>query len=175
MHHLYRPHCTSCHNYLNPEAVVARSRLKSKEGHLQEELKKAFVSSPYTWNKTVDGGCSGRRPDFRWECSTHSVIVECDELQHASSLPECEHKRAMELWLDLGSRPLVLIRFNPDSYVDEAGVRVSSCFNINRTVNVAEWAKRFTVLQDEINKWLKTIPVKEAVTQIDLFFTRLVV
>ncbi len=81
----------------------------------------------------------------------------------------------MELWLDLGSRPLVLIRFNPDSYVDEAGVRVSSCFNINRTVNVAEWAKRFTVLQDEINKWLKTIPVKEAVTQIDLFFTRLVV
>lgn len=174
MHPAYKPHCVPCHNHLHPEAAVT-TRLKSKEGHLQAELQKTFTASPYTWNKSVDGGCSGRRPDFRWECNTHSVIVECDERQHTSNSPECEHKRAMQLWLDLGSRPLVLIRFNPDGYRNATGARVRSCFKVDRTVNVEEWTTRFTALRDEINKWLTTVPVKEAVTQIDLFFSSVAV
>lgn len=46
-----------------------------------------------------------------------------------------------------------------------------SCFSPKLEVNVAEWAKRFSILREVVNKWLITIPVKEAVTQVDLFFS----
>ena len=47
---------------------------------------------------------------------THVVIVECDENQHKSYIPECENRRKMELFRDVGFRPVVFVRFNPDGY-----------------------------------------------------------
>ena len=167
-------HCAHCYYYLNPQATSTRI-YKAKETHLYQALIAAFPNNPFTWDKKVDGGCSARRPDFRWESLTHSLIVECDEDQHTGSMgaysQECENRRTMEIWIDLGSRPLVLIRFNPDRYIDQQGVRVGSCFTDSNSVVAAEWDRRIEVLKAEISRWLVEVPVKEGATQVNLFYS----
>ena len=38
----------------------------------------------------------------------------------------------MEISQDLQHRPIVLIRFNPDSYRDQVGILVNSCWQLNK-------------------------------------------
>jgi hypothetical protein len=76
----------------------------------------------------------------------------------------------MEIWNDLGGRPMVLIRFNPDGYVRADGVAVRSCFDRQGVVAKAEWARRFVVLQAEIKRWLTEVPTKEGATQVKLYY-----
>lgn len=165
----YKPHCARCYYHLHPEAPPSR-RFKTKESYLYQALLKSFPTQPFIYDKQVDGGCSLKRPDFRWECLTHTVIVECDETQHANY--SCENKRTMQLFTDCGSRPLVLIRFNPDSYVDHNNKRVKPCFTQGQTciVREGEWNKRYAILQAQINTSLTTIPNKE-ITEVKLFYT----
>jgi hypothetical protein len=66
------------------------------------------------FDKIVEGGCSRRRPDVRIDMGSHIIIVECDEDQHKGY--SCENKRMMEIFQNCGNRPIVFIRFNPDSY-----------------------------------------------------------
>ena len=121
------------------------------------------------FDKAVDGGCSRKRPDVRIECLTHSVIVECDENQHKHY--SCEDKRVMQLFQDLGNRPLVVIRFNPDEYDDK-----SSCFKLTKagylSLNKKQWNERIGVLKHEIRKYTQNVPTKE-LTVANLFFTTL--
>ena len=51
----------------------------------------------------------------------HIIIVEIDENAHINYDSSCENKRLMELSQDLGFRPIVFIRFNPDDYIDKEG------------------------------------------------------
>jgi hypothetical protein len=134
------------------------------------------------FDKAVDGGCSNKRPDVLIDLLTHSIIIECDEHQHKNYT--CENKRTMQLFEDLGNRPLVMIRFNPDNYIDENGNKVEGCFkpltevqdmhkkrfyNINET----EWNRRICVLEKVIKEYigLDTFPSKE-ITEIKLFYMK---
>lgn len=64
---------------------------------------------------------------------SESMIVEVDENQHETYDCTCENKRVMALFQDLGSRPLVMIRFNPDEYTTMNGRDVKSCFVYKNT------------------------------------------
>ena len=172
-HKTFKPNCAACHYYLHPETEGAL-KYKMKETHLYRALIAAFPDHPLVWDKRIEGGCSARRPDFRWECLTHSIVVECDEQQHTHGegyAQECENRRTMEIWLDLGSRPLVLIRFNPDGYVDDRGIRIRSCFKDDGSVVSGEWNVRFATLKSEITTWLQEVPLKEAVTQVNMYYS----
>jgi hypothetical protein len=48
---------------------------------------------------------------------SHVLIIEVDENSHRGY--NCEEKRMMELINDLGMRPTIFVRFNPDKYTDE--------------------------------------------------------
>jgi hypothetical protein len=61
------------------------------------------------------------------DCLTHSIVVEIDEDQHTDY--KCEEKRMMQIFTDLGDRPLVILRFNPDKYSDAQGQRVPALFS----------------------------------------------
>ena len=89
----------------------------------------------------------------------------------------------MQLFEDLGSRPLVLIRFNPDTYVDENEEKVQSCFlpmtkveDMHKKrfydINESEWTRRVNILENVIQGFLSldTFPAKE-LTEIKLFYT----
>lgn len=168
----YEGHCAKCYHYLYPERWVPSMRLKRRETVLHCALVKAFGETSFTWDRKIDGGCSMRRPDFRFECFTHTVICECDEGGHQDSkyTSMCDNKRTMQLFQDLGSRPIVFIHFNPDDYVDSNGVSHPSCFGSKREIHQVAWDCRVARLTAEIKLAMATVPTKE-VTIIKLFYT----
>lgn len=73
----------------------------------------------------------------------------------------------MELFKDFGNRPIVFIRFNPDSYINSESKKIPSSFKYHTTLGVPmirdkeEWESRLNILKDTIDKHLITIPEKE--------------
>jgi hypothetical protein len=135
-------------------------------------IKEHFKDEVMFFDKQT-GGCSKRRPDVCIDKFTHVIITECDENQHRET--SCENKRTMELFQDFGNRPIVFIRFNPDSYINEKNEKIQSSFKMHKALDVPmikdqkEWESRLYVLKGTINKWLNVIPEKE-VTNEYLFY-----
>ena len=122
------------------------------------------------YNKTIDGGCSRRMPDIYLDCGTHNLVVEIDENQHSNY--SCENKRIMELFQDGGSIPLVVIRFNPDTYIESEEKQIP-CFSYTSSgqLKVESCFKdRFTRLSDMIERYSKEAPTKE-IKEIKLYYT----
>lgn len=168
----YKGYCIRCFIHLFPEEKTSRN-YKVKEQHVKDFIDKEFPDKNIVYDRIIQGACSKRRPDFYMDCGTHNLVIECDEEQHEDYA--CENKRIMQLFLDGGSIPLVIIRFNPDSYIDETGNKVASCFRNSRKVNVPviddkkEWEKRLEVLKSTIDRYIETVPEKE-VTIEKLFY-----
>jgi hypothetical protein len=146
---------------------------KIKEIHMRDALKAKLDCGTMIFDKTIAGGCSRRRPDVLIDNGGFPIIVECDENKHASYDTTCENKRLMELFLDLGSRPLTVIRFNPDAYRDESGVKHASCFkptkNGSAIADQKEWDGRVKELVKMIVELSVSAPQKE-VTILTLFY-----
>lgn len=182
-------YCLRCFIYNFPDEKVARG-YKVKERHVTDALKPVLeeLGVKAVFDKRVGGGwhsddcCqpSLRRPDVLIDMGTHSIIVEIDENQHDNY--SCENKRIMEIFRDLGMRPMVLVRFNPDDYVNAAGVDVRSCFTYHRSSGVPSvssykkktWDARLKVLCDMVSGYVRKaqsgiIPIKE-ITHEFLFY-----
>ncbi len=154
---VYKPYCTPCYYQLNPDQITSK-RYFSKEyfihTFLTQELSEDDVKIIH--DKSV-GGCSKKRPDWFVDLLTHTIVIECDERQHASY--ECENKRMMEIFSDLANRPMVIIRINPDKNNYEEG-----CFRFeNNTIipNDEIWNKRKMLLLESIRAHIKVVPDKE--------------
>jgi hypothetical protein len=117
------------------------------------------------FDKRVEDGCSLRRPDVRIDFGTHTIDIECDENQH--KWYNCETKRMMEIFQDCGNRPIVFLRFNPDSYEDEEGERHSGCFTATPTgLRVEdEFQIRMEELCKRIEYYRHRIPEKEVTVE----------
>lgn len=129
----YAGYCCFCFAHLFPDKSTI-SRFGTKERVVREFLKSAYPDWDWVCDRRVKEGCSGRRPDFLLDLGFQVLIVEVDENQHEWTsyyTESCENRRMMELSQDVGHRPLVIVRFNPDSYVDENGERVPSCWGID--------------------------------------------
>lgn len=177
----FYPLCEACFSFTYPNSEIITA-YKIKEKYLCEDLKNVFKDETVEliFDKRVEGGCSLRRPDVLIDKLTHCIVIECDEDQHKNY--ECENKRTMELFIDLGNRPLVFIRFNPDCYTRKNKKKEKSCFkpiiNIEdihkkRFYDVVkeEWERRINILIPEVKKYiyLNTFPNKE-VTIVQLFY-----
>jgi hypothetical protein len=128
----YKGYCLRCFVYLFPGEKVSRN-FKVKEQHFTDNIKAAGILSDHSqvaFDKKLQGGCSGRKPDIFVDLYTHTVHCENDEDQHRNYT--CENKRLMELFRDAGNRPQVQLRFNPDGFTAENGVRHPSCFKYNK-------------------------------------------
>lgn len=64
------------------------------------------------------GGCQLYRPDKLYASPELVIIAECDEHQHAwhSGNYSCDEKRISDLFDEFGGTPMVVIRWNPDTY-----------------------------------------------------------
>jgi len=158
----FAPYCFNCYCQLFPDVDIPR-KYKIKEIHLRDELKKSLPNVKMVFDKTVAGECSShKRPDVLLNDDAFPIIIECDENRHSGY--SCENKRTMLLFGDLGSRPLRIIRFNPDSYTDEKGIKHESCFKpttMTLSLNKKEWEHRITQLLLVIKKEMENTPVKE--------------
>jgi hypothetical protein len=176
VHEKYDGYCLFCYMNLFPDKPVSRN-YKTKEYAVVEHVKNKFPN--YTWiaDKIVNGGCSKRRPDLLLDLLYQIIIVEVDENQHTDYDCSCQNKRIMELSQDLGHRPIVFIRFNPDDY-EKDGINVSSCWGqdkkgicLVKKSKQDEWIQRLNVLEEHINYWINPEnTTNKTVETIQLFY-----
>ena len=116
-----------------------------------------------------------KRPDLRLDLGSHVLMVEVDEKQHKPYGCSCDNKRTMLLSQDVGHRPLIFIRFNPDQYIDKDGTKVPSCWKhgkdgIIRIQNDKDWGFRLGVLSEQIEYWIENSTDK-LVEVVELFYS----
>ena len=107
---------------------------------------------------------------------SHIIIVEIDENKHTDYDCSCENKRLMELSQDVGHRPIVFIRFNPDDYNDANGNTIKSCWKVNKLgilqidiTKIKEWELRINTLKTQIEYWIAN-PTEKTVEIVELFY-----
>jgi hypothetical protein len=148
---------------------------KTKENCVVQSIKETFSNFTWVADKKVQNGCSLRRPDLLLDMGSHIIIVEVDENKHNDYECSCEHKRLMQLSQDVGHRPIVFIRFNPDAYINQ-GVSIKSCWKLNKlgvmVINKKkekEWIERIQILKSQIQYWIHN-PTEKTVEIIELFY-----
>jgi hypothetical protein len=156
----YEGYCLRCFMYMFPDKPVTRN-YKTKEFAVVEYIQNKYPDFTWIADKTVQDGCSKRRPDLLLDLGYQIIIVEVDENQHIDYDCSCENKRIMQLSQDLGHRPIIFIRFNPDDY-DDQGENITSCWGINKKgicvvkkSKKDEWTQRLTALETQIDYWVK--------------------
>jgi hypothetical protein len=154
----YNNHCLRCCMYLFPEISIIKN-YKTKEKTVTDFIIDNF--SNFTWeiDKRVKNGCSYKRPDLLVDLGYQVIIIEIDEYKHNTYECSCENKRIMELYTDLGNRPVIFIRFNPDSYINKQTIKIKSCWKISNKNgillidNKESWNERLQVLKNHIEYW----------------------
>jgi len=81
----------------------------------------------------------------------------------------------MEISRDLGHRPIVFIRFNPDAYVKD-DKKITSCWAQNghgimciKKSKQKEWQDRIEILCAQIDYWTQN-PSEKTVEIVELFY-----
>jgi hypothetical protein len=152
--------CLRCFINMFPDKPVAKN-YKTKEYAVVEFVKLWFPNFTWLADKQIKDGCSFKRPDLLLDLGYQIIIVEVDENQHNKYDCSCENKRLMELSQDLGHRPIIFIRFNPDDYININNDRVRSCWSITKKTGIVkieykkEWNNRLECLKEQINYWTK--------------------
>ena len=172
----YDGYCLRCYMYLFPDKPVSRN-YKTKEYSVVEYIQTKFSNFQWIADKIVNGGCSKRRPDLLLDLGYQIIIVEIDENQHSDYDCSCENKRIMELSQDLGHRPIVFIRFNPDDY-EKNGTTITSCWGqdkkglcVVKKSKKNEWIQRLNVLEEQINYWINQAnKTNKIIETIQLFY-----
>jgi len=138
-------YCMRCYYFHNPSKKP--KRLKVKEEEVVNYLKQEFKDIEMITDKalTGDGLCLKNRPDILINLNNHSIIVEIDEDQHKWYNPVCDEARINNIQEAL-NRPIIIIRFNPDAYI-ENGKKVKSCFNIDKKTGMR------TIPKNQEQKW----------------------
>jgi len=170
----YNGYCVLCFTHLFPDTPLSR-RYKTKEQTVVDFIKESFPDYDWTHDKRIVDGCSRRRPDMLVDLGSHLIIIEVDEYRHDTYTTECEITRLNDISLDVNCRPIIMIRFNPDSYVDSTGKNISSCWGINNLTQTLmikkmnEWNCRLDRLKNEIIQSVIN-PIKEPINIIELFY-----
>ena len=163
--------CSGCFYKFYPNDKIPR-RYKLKQHYFNDKLKEKFGNDFLQYDRKIKGGCSGKIPDWFLDCYTHSIIIELDEEQHKYT--SCDEKRNMELFRDLGNRPLVIIRINPDKYKIGKTKKIG-CFDFDDKNNIKcltdEFDIRFNKLVKNLQFFIDNQPIKE-LTIKKLFFNK---
>jgi hypothetical protein len=130
-------------------------------------------------NKKIIGGSSRRRPDVLIQLDTHNIIVEIDERQHHRYNYLDDKKRIQELHDDLNQikpLPLIIIKFNPDRYIDNEFKNHKSVFNKDRKTRIykigyiKQYNLRIDKLKETIIQYYYNVPINSKITIYKLFF-----
>jgi hypothetical protein len=154
----YEGLCLRCYIYTYPDKPVTRN-YKTKEQNVVNYIKNEFQNLSVVFDKTIQDGCSKKRPDVQIDLGYQVIIVEIDENQHKSYDCSCENKRLMEISQDYNHRPIIFIRFNPDEYISN-GIKIKTCWKVLKngimTINKSkesEWDERLNNLKTQIEYW----------------------
>ena len=166
----YRGYCYTCFISVFPEEKIHKN-YKTKELAVVSYIKNEFPDMAFTNDKIIQGGSSLFRPDIFIDLITYVIIVEVDEHAHNGYDESKEQTRIDKILVDVAHRPIIFIRFNPDSNsigpscwtYDNEGMAVV------KAKRAKEWQDRLEELKTKIGFWKNTIPDKKIVL-IKLFF-----
>ncbi len=113
----YKGHCLCCFVHLFPGEHLIHN-YKMRETIVATYLKEKFHDVTWRCDRQIEGGCSRRRLDLFLDMGSHVLIVQVDENKHDEYDCTSENRRLIEISRDLHHRHIVMIRFNPDGYVD---------------------------------------------------------
>ena len=173
----YEGYCLPCF-VNNPENKYkpALRNYKTKEIEVVNRITESFPDFSWVSDKKIKDGCSRKRPDLLLDMGTHIIIVEIDENKHTNYDCSCENKRLMEISQDLNHRSVVFIRFNPDHYINEDGIKIKSCWKLNKLgvmsiikTKQLEWDERINILKEQIQYWIDN-PTEKTIEIIELFY-----
>lgn len=148
----WTPYCFRCYCVLNPDVEI-KKKFKLKEHYVKDELVEYYKDSlTMTFDKSIQGGCSRKRPDIFIDFGSQCLIIEIDENQHMNY--ECEQKRMLEIYEDIGFRKVIFIRFNPDGYTYNNN-KYKTPFNYTKTgiinIDKKEMKRRIELLIEKID------------------------
>ena len=148
----YENYYLRCFIHLFPDKPNTRN-YKTKEKNVSDFVISSFKDFSWITDKKVQDGCSKRRPDLFLDLGFQIIIIEIDENQHNNYDCSCENKRLMEISKDVGHRPIVFIRFNPDDYINKNNENIKSCWKLNnkgiiqiQKNKLEEWNNRLEIL-----------------------------
>ena len=171
----YEGYCLRCFMHMFPDKPVTRN-YKTKEFAVVEHIQNKYPDFTWIADKKVQDGCSMKRPDLLLDLGYQIISLEVDENQHKTGY-NCENKRIMQLSQDLGHRPIIFIRFNPDNYNNQ-GKKITSCWGTNKNgicvvLKKEEWTQRLTALEEQIDYWVKPENQTDKIIEIvQLFYDR---
>jgi hypothetical protein len=171
----YKNYCLRCFIYIFPDEPITRN-YKTKEKAVSDYIQTEFFDEKWVYDKQT-GGCSKRRPDILLDLYTKVIIIEIDENQHTNYDCSCENKRLMELSQDMNFRPIIFIRFNPDSYILKNGKKVLNPWSVDKKSGIIKvsktqeknWKNRLKCLRDQIKYWIKN-DTDKTIEIIQLFY-----
>jgi len=170
-------YCWACYYNINP--INKPKRIKVKEEEVSNFIKASFPELNIIYDKSLIGdiGCIKARPDVLINLNKHSIIIECDEHQHSYYKDTCKELIRIPKMQQELNRNLIVIRFNPDGYIDNNKNKIVSCFAIDPRVGMnvikkdqlKNWNNRLETLKDCLNDAINNEPTK-IISEIKLFF-----
>jgi hypothetical protein len=171
----YEGYCFS-HYFKNfPDAPKSRNH-RVKELATTNFIVEHFTNLHWIVDKKIQNTKSLRRPDILLDLGEKVVVIEIDENQHKGYIDDNE--RVNQITTDLKNRPIILIRFNPDAYLDKNKKKVASCWGFDgerktiiKATKGTEWKQRLEVLKNTIEYWVKPEnKLESGVEVVKLFF-----
>lgn len=172
--------CYACYCF---QHNIVPKNIKTRETTFDKMIQDEFHDLSFSYNKSQPNLCKQTRyPDWSKDFGSHLLIVECDEHQHRHGKSyDCESKRTVQIYDNAAHRPVVFIRFNPDTYRDDRGYKVPGCFKTisdkeNRRkrlkIRKKEMERRWEIIAQTIKNYVhfpENVPTK-AITTIKLFY-----
>lgn len=190
---IYSGHCVRCFcaQFPNEErAKTAKGYIHAKEQAVTKFLETAFPDYSWTFDKVYNVSTGrtrmiGRfRPDARTRIADRVLIVEVDEDSHRGYMCSKEREREESFVRQAAPLTVIIIRLNPDKYIDFDGKTHPSCFHRSDKESIIsvnprqqkQWDNRLNELKNTIKNVLNpesVLPPKQEdrpCLMIELFY-----
>jgi len=171
----YKGYCYRCFIYQFPDNQIVKN-YKTKERAVADFIRQSYSNYDIILDKRIINGCSQRRPDIFIDMGDFTIVIEIDENQHQVYDCSCDNKRLMQIFQDAGSRPMAMIRFNPDQYISSNGKRISSCWGYTKDKglciikNKKDWNNRLTGLKNAMEDILHNRIDRKDIEVVHLYY-----
>jgi hypothetical protein len=140
-------------------------------------LSERFPDLKWSFNMTIPGGQSCRRPDVFVHLVERAISIEIDEFSYVGHNCICESRKVMDHFEDADRVPHLFVRFNPDGYLDVNGIEVQSCWGETPEAQaprvapqqVSPWTGRLEKLAQIVQQFVDHPPERD-VSVVELFY-----
>jgi len=175
----YDGYCSFCYVQVTGKSTIRN--YKTKERAVVDYIQSMYPTLTWRYDHRVPDGCSKKRPDVYLDLGYQIIIIEVDEHQHKLDqyTCTCEQKRLADLYQDVGYRSIIMIRLNPDQYMDKDNQVVPSCWSIEHVAQISrvpkgrsrtDWNHRLATLKDRIDYWLNPEHKTDEMVYIEQLF-----